>query len=103
VGIASSAPTTAIGTIGTPARIAASTKPPRRSGAACSGPCRASRSPSPLREDEHELLLVVEQAVHVRRVRGHAADLGDEHGEERIALEEVLDGQVQPGAARVLL
>ena len=29
VGIASSAPTTAIGTIGTPARIAASTKPPR--------------------------------------------------------------------------
>ena len=29
VGIASSAPTTAIGTIGTPARIAASTNPPR--------------------------------------------------------------------------
>ena len=28
-----------------------------------------------LGEDEHELLLVVEQAVHVGRVRGHAADL----------------------------
>ena len=56
-----------------------------------------------LGEDEHELLLVVEQAVHVGRMRGDAADLGDEHAEEREALEEVLDGQVQLARARVLL
>jgi len=53
--------------------------------------------------DEGELLLVVQQAMHVGRVGGHAADLGHEHREERIALEEVLDGQPQLAAARVLL
>jgi hypothetical protein len=45
----------------------------------------------------------VQQAVHVGRVRGHAADPRDEHAEERIALEEVLDRQVQLARARVLL
>src|SRR3712207_833734 len=47
-----------------------------------------------LGEHEHELLLVGEQALHVGRVRGHAAELRDEHAEARIALEEVLDGEV---------
>ena len=47
-----------------------------------------------LGEDEHELALVVEQAVHVGRVRRHGADLGQQHAEARIALEEVLDGEV---------
>ena len=56
-----------------------------------------------LGEDEHELLLVVQQAVHVGRVGGHAADLGHEHAEAGIALEEVLDGQVQRPRAGVLL
>ena len=55
-----------------------------------------------LGEDEHELLLVVQQAVHVGRVRGDAADLGDQHAEAGIALEEVLDGQVQRPRLRVL-
>ena len=90
-------------------RHAARASPPRRSrrgrsAAACSGPCRASRSPlRALGEDEHELLLVVQQAVDVGRMGGHAADLRDEHAEERIALEEVLDGEVQRARARVLL
>ena len=55
-----------------------------------------------LGEDEHELFLVVEQPVDVRGVRGDAAELGHEHREPRIALEEVLDGQVQRARARVL-
>ena len=58
---------------------------------------------APLGEDEHELALVVEQPVHVRRVRGDAADLRDQHREARIALEEVLDGDVQRPRVRVLL
>ena len=36
-----------------------------------------------LGEDEHELALVVEQPVDVRRVRGDAADLRDQHREAR--------------------
>ena len=56
-----------------------------------------------LREDEHELALVVEQAMDVRRVRGDAADLRDQHREARIALEEVLDRQVEGPRVRVLL
>ena len=36
-------------------------------------------------------------------MRRHPADLRHEHGEERIALEEVLDGEVQRPRARVLL
>ena len=58
---------------------------------------------APLGKDEDELALVVEQAVHVGRVRGDAADLGQQHREARIALEEVLDGQVERPRARVLL
>ena len=58
---------------------------------------------APLREDEHELLLVEQQPVHVRRVRRHAADLRDQHREARIALEEVLDGDVQRARLGVLL
>ena len=56
-----------------------------------------------LGEHEHQLLLVVEQPVHVGRVRGHAADLRDQHREARIALEEVLDGDVQRPRVGVLL
>ena len=41
--------------------------------------------------------------MHVRRVRRHTADLCDELAEERIALEEVLDRQVQRPRAGVLL
>ena len=55
-----------------------------------------------LGEDEHQLLLVVEQPVHVGGMRGHAADLGDEHGQPRIPLEEVLDRQMQRPRTRVL-
>ena len=51
-----------------------------------------------LREDEHELLLVVEQPVDVRRMGGDAADLRDQHREPGIALEEVLDREVQRAA-----
>src|SRR5829696_549614 len=47
-----------------------------------------------LGEDEHELALVVEQPLHVGRMGGHAADLRHQHREQRVALEEVLDGQV---------
>ena len=36
-----------------------------------------------LGEDEHELALVVEQPVHVRRMGGDAADLRDQHREAR--------------------
>src|SRR5215211_3844102 len=56
-----------------------------------------------LREDQHELLLVVEQAVHVRRVGRHAADLRQQRAEARIALEEVLDGDVHRPRVGVLL
>ena len=56
-----------------------------------------------LGEHEHELALVVEQALDVGRVGGHAADLRHEHREQRVALEEVLDGQVHRPRARMLL
>ena len=56
-----------------------------------------------LGEDEHQLALVVEQPVDVRRVRGDAADLRDQHREARVALEEVLDRQVERPRVRVLL
>src|SRR4051812_8386380 len=39
-----------------------------------------------LGEDEHELLLVSQEAVDVRGVRGYAADLGKEDAEAWIAL-----------------
>ena len=51
-----------------------------------------------LGEDEHELALVVEQALDVGRVGGDAADLRHQHREQRVALEEVLDGQVHRAA-----
>src|SRR5829696_445091 len=56
-----------------------------------------------LGEDEDELLLVVEQAVHVGRVRRHATDLRQERAEAGVALEEVLDGDVYRPRVRVLL
>src|SRR3954454_4377312 len=56
-----------------------------------------------LGEDEHQLALVVEQAVHVGRVGGHAADLWRQHREAGIALEEVLHRQIERARARVLL
>ena len=56
-----------------------------------------------LREHEHELLLVEEQAVDVGRVGRDRADLREEHREARVAAEEVLDGQVQRPRAGVLL
>jgi hypothetical protein len=61
------------------------------------------RSLAPLGEHEHELLLVVEEAVHVRRVCRHGTDLGQQHRKEGVALEEVLDGDVHLPRARVLL
>ena len=56
-----------------------------------------------LGEDEHQLALVEEQPVDVRRVRGDPADLRDQHREPGIALEEVLDRDVERARARVLL
>ena len=56
-----------------------------------------------LGKDEHQLALVEEQPVDVRRVRGDAADLRDQHREARVALEEVLDGEVERPRRRVLL
>ena len=56
-----------------------------------------------LGEHEHELALVVEQALDVGRVGRDAADLRHQHREQRVALEEVLDGQVHGPRARVLL
>src|SRR3954449_9361167 len=61
------------------------------------------RSLAPLREHEHELALVVEQALHVGRMRRDPADLRQQHREARIALEEVLDREVHGPRARVLL
>src|SRR5262249_22336616 len=54
-------------------------------------------------EDEHELALVVEQPVNVRGMRRDAADLRDQHREPGIALEEVLDGDVERARVRGLL
>ena len=56
-----------------------------------------------LGEDQHELALVVEQPMDVRRMRGDAADLRDQHREPRVALEEVLDGEVERPRVGVLL
>jgi hypothetical protein len=56
-----------------------------------------------LGEDQDELLLVEEEPLHVRRVGGDAADLRDQHREQRIPLEEVLDGDVELARARVLV
>ena len=56
-----------------------------------------------LGEHQHQLLLVVQQAVHVGGVGGHRADLGQQHREARVALEEVLDRDVQRPRVRVLL
>ena len=56
-----------------------------------------------LGEDQDELLLVVEEAMDVRGVRGDAADLRHQHREARIALEEVLDREVERPRARMLL
>ena len=75
-GIASSAPTTATGTIGALRRIADSTKPPRPNLSQAVAVLVELLGPlAALGEDEHELLLVVEQAVDVRGVRGDAAEL----------------------------
>ena len=57
----------------------------------------------PFGEDEDELALVVEQPVHIGRMRGHAADLRDQHREPGVALEEVLDRQVELSRRQVLL
>ena len=104
IGIASSAPTTAIGH---------DRRPRAHRGLHEAAAAEAAqlvavlvellRALAALGEDEHELLLVVQQAVDVGRVGGHAADLGHEHAEARIALEEVLDGEVQRPRAGVLL
>ena len=56
-----------------------------------------------LGEHEHELALVVEQAVHVRGVCRDGADLGQQHAEAGIALEEVLDGEIERARVGVLL
>ena len=56
-----------------------------------------------LREDEHELALVVEEPVHVRRMSGDAADLRQQRREAGVALEEVLDGHVERPRVRVLV
>jgi hypothetical protein len=58
---------------------------------------------APLGEDEDEGLLVAEQAMDVRRMRGDAPDLGREHREEGVTLEEVLDGDVERARPGVLL
>ena len=83
--------------------------PPRRSrrgrsGAGGSGPCRASRCPCGPRGRRA-------RAAARRRSRrwtlagwaGTPPIFGSEHAEARIALEEVLDGEVQRPRARVLL
>ena len=74
MGIASSAPTTAMGIIGTPARMAISTKPPRPKrrqlvavGERLDGPLGA------LGEDQRQLLLVVQQPVGVVGMGRHPA------------------------------
>ena len=56
-----------------------------------------------LGEHQHELLLVVEQPLHVGRVGGHGSHLREQHREARVALEEVLDRDVQRPRVRVLL
>ena len=56
-----------------------------------------------LGEHEHELLLVVQQAVHVGRVGGTPPIFGTSIEKPGIALEEVLDREVQRARARVLL
>jgi hypothetical protein len=56
-----------------------------------------------LGEYEHQLVLVVEQPVHVGRVGGHAADLREQDAEAGIALEEVLHRDVERTRMRVLL
>ena len=103
-GIASSAPTTQVGTSCASARIAASTKPAApEAPQPVAVPVELLGALAALREDQHELALVVEQAMDVRRMRGDPADLRDQHREARKALEEVLDGQVQRPWVRVLL
>src|SRR5215212_2247670 len=86
IGIASSAPSTAIGTIGTPARIAVRTKPPRP----VALPEQLARALLALREDEHEPALVAQQPLRVGRMGGDQPELVDQHRHARIALEPVL-------------
>ena len=66
-------------------------------------PDAESVDPVALGEDEHQLALVVEQAVHVGRVGGHGADLRQQHAEARVTLEEVLDGEVHRTRVGMLL
>ena len=61
------------------------------------------RALATLGEDEHELALVGQQSLDVGGVGGHPAELRDQHREARVALEEVLDGEVERSRVRVLL
>jgi hypothetical protein len=56
-----------------------------------------------LGENEHELALVVEQTMDVGRMGRNAADLGNQRGEPRVPLEEMLDRDVQRPRTGMLL
>src|SRR3982750_1805067 len=86
MGIASSAPITAIGTIGTPARSAVFTKPPR--------PKRRSREACPES---------VQEPLRVGGVRRDEPDLVREHPHARVALEPVLAEHVERPPRGVLV
>ena len=66
-------------------------------------PVELARALLALGEHERQLALVVQQALRVRRVRGHDADLVRQRPDPRVALEPVLGEHVERARRRVLV